>query len=51
LDSDAVKDALAPNKKKLSLKIKKPVPKPSIAGNWKESDTISMSVQHALFLL
>jgi hypothetical protein len=51
LDFDAVKDAIAPNKKKLSLKIKRPVPKPSIAGNWKESDTISMFGQHAFFLL
>jgi hypothetical protein len=31
------------DKKKITLKIKKPVPKPSIAGNWKESETISMS--------
>jgi hypothetical protein len=30
------------DKKKITLKIKKPVPKPSIAGNWKESETISM---------
>lgn len=35
-----MKDALAANKKEkgLVLKIKKPVPKPSISGNWKESD-------------
>jgi hypothetical protein len=29
-------------RKKITLKIKKPVPKPSLAGNWKESDTTSM---------
>lgn len=37
----AVKDVISPEKKKITLKIKKPVPKPSIAGNWKESGTIS----------
>lgn len=28
-------------KKKFSLKLKKPVPKASITGNWKESDVTS----------
>ncbi|KAH8724272.1 SCA7, zinc-binding domain-containing protein [Phaeosphaeriaceae sp. PMI808] len=39
LDSTVVKEALNANKKKFTLKIKKPVAKPSLAGNWKESDT------------
>jgi SAGA-associated factor 73 len=44
LDLNAVKDTLkADKKKKITLKIKKPVPKPSIAGNWKESETTSTS--------
>jgi len=47
LDTSAVKDALNTDKKKITLKIKKPVPRPSIAGNWKESETISMPPQHA----
>ncbi|KAH7065781.1 SCA7, zinc-binding domain-containing protein [Paraphoma chrysanthemicola] len=38
LDTSKVKDTLASDKKKVTLKIKKPVPKPSLAGNWKESD-------------
>ncbi|QRD04017.1 hypothetical protein JI435_138740, partial [Parastagonospora nodorum SN15] len=41
LDTSAVKDTLNTDKKKITLKIKKPVPKPSIAGNWKESETIN----------
>jgi hypothetical protein len=45
-----VKDTLNADKKKISLKIKKQVPKPSIAGNWKESETISTSPQHASWL-
>ncbi|OAK97245.1 SCA7-domain-containing protein [Phaeosphaeriaceae sp. SRC1lsM3a] len=39
LDTSAVKEALSADKKKITLKIKKSVPKPSIAGNWKESET------------
>ncbi|OAL48381.1 SCA7-domain-containing protein [Pyrenochaeta sp. DS3sAY3a] len=41
VDASAVKDALGPEKKKITLKIKKPVPRPSIAGNWKESGAIN----------
>lgn len=41
LDTNTVKEALGPEKKKITLKLKKPVPKPSIAGNWKESDVTS----------
>lgn len=42
LDTSAVKEALSADKKKITLKIKKSVPKPSVAGNWKESETLSM---------
>ncbi|KAF9737142.1 saga complex component [Paraphaeosphaeria minitans] len=39
IDTDAIRDALPADKKdKVTLKLKKAVPKPSIPGNWKESD-------------
>jgi len=41
----AVKEALGADtaaKKKVTLKLKKPVPRPSIAGNWKESDATNV---------
>ncbi|KAF2821299.1 SCA7-domain-containing protein [Ophiobolus disseminans] len=42
-NTSAVKDnAVKSDKKKITIKIKKPVPKPSIAGNWKESDTTNV---------
>ncbi|KAF1917349.1 SCA7, zinc-binding domain-containing protein [Ampelomyces quisqualis] len=41
LDTSAVEDVMNTYKKKITLKIKKPVPRPSIAGNWKESETIN----------
>jgi len=45
----AVKEALGADtaaKKKVTLKLKKPVPRPSIAGNWKESDATSTLGPH-----
>jgi SAGA-associated factor 73 len=52
VDGGAVKDALGDKEKKhFILKIKKPAPKPSIAGNWKESDTISKAGLAAISLL
>lgn len=43
VDASAVKESLGEKEKKgVILKIKKPVPKPSIAGNWKESETINV---------
>ncbi|KAF2995512.1 hypothetical protein E8E13_001227 [Curvularia kusanoi] len=38
LSSGAVKDAVKSENKKFTLKIKKAAPKPTEAGNWKESD-------------
>ncbi|KAH9866788.1 hypothetical protein J1614_008481 [Plenodomus biglobosus] len=41
LDTNAVKEAMGADKsarKKVVIKLKKAVPRPSIAGNWKESD-------------
>jgi hypothetical protein len=44
VDAGIVKDALhEKDKKSIVLKIKKPTPKQSIPGNWKESETISTS--------
>lgn len=43
LSSGAVKEAVKLENKKLTLKIKKAAPKPTTAGNWKESDASSMS--------
>jgi SAGA-associated factor 73 len=43
VDASAVKDTLGEKEKKgVILKIKKPAPKPSIAGNWKESETVNV---------
>jgi SAGA-associated factor 73 len=43
VDASSVKNSLGEKEKKgVTLKIKKPAPKPSIAGNWKESDTINV---------
>jgi len=42
LDTSAIKAVVKPEKSRIKLKIKKPVPKPSKSGNWKESDAISM---------
>ncbi|KAJ4294064.1 SAGA complex subunit Sgf73 [Kalmusia sp. IMI 367209] len=42
VDTSALKEGLGEKKEKsIVLKIKKPVPKPSISGNWKESETIN----------
>jgi SAGA-associated factor 73 len=41
LSSGAVKDAVKSETKKFTLKIKKAAPKPTEAGNWKESDAKS----------
>lgn len=41
LSSGAVKDAVKSENKKFTLKIKKAAPKPTEAGNWKESDAKS----------
>ncbi|KAF2686343.1 SCA7-domain-containing protein, partial [Lentithecium fluviatile CBS 122367] len=44
VDASAVKESLGEKEKKgIILKIKKPAPKPSIAGNWKESETINVN--------
>jgi SAGA-associated factor 73 len=41
LSSGAVKDAVKSETKRFTLKIKKAAPKPTEAGNWKESDAKS----------
>ncbi|KAF2735997.1 SCA7-domain-containing protein [Polyplosphaeria fusca] len=44
IDANVVNDALnEKDKKTVTLKIKKPVPKSSIAGNWKESEAVTAS--------
>lgn len=43
LTSGAVKEVLKSENKKFSIKIKKAAPKPTEAGNWKESDAKSTS--------
>ncbi|KAF2112592.1 SCA7, zinc-binding domain-containing protein [Lophiotrema nucula] len=51
LDADAVKAAVLENekeKKPLTLKLKKPVPKSSIPGNWKESEALNVDGSKAL---
>ncbi|KAL6705151.1 SAGA complex subunit Sgf73 [Coniothyrium glycines] len=47
LDTGVVKDSMSPEKakKKITLKIKRPVAKPSKAGNWKESDTTNIEAK------
>ncbi|CAN9161387.1 unnamed protein product [Alternaria alternata] len=42
LETSAVKDVVKSEKPRIKLKIKKPVPKPSIPGNWKESDATNV---------
>jgi SAGA-associated factor 73 len=43
VDANAVKESLGEKEKKgLFLKLKKPPPKASIAGNWKESETLNV---------
>jgi hypothetical protein len=42
LSGGAVNDVVKPGNKKVTLKIKKAAPKPTEAGNWKESDAKSM---------
>lgn len=43
LSGGAVKDVVKAETKKVTLKIKKAAPKPTEAGNWKESDAKSTS--------
>ncbi|KAI4637556.1 hypothetical protein J4E83_000373 [Alternaria metachromatica] len=45
LDTSAVKDIVKLEKARIKLKIKKPVPKPSISGNWKESDATNVETK------
>jgi len=45
LDTSAVKDIVKSEKARIKLKIKKPVPKPSISGNWKESDATNVETK------
>jgi len=48
VDASAVKESLGEKEKKgVILKIKKPAPKPSIVGNWKESETINIDSKAA----
>ncbi|KAJ4356379.1 SAGA complex subunit Sgf73 [Didymosphaeria variabile] len=44
IDSDVIKDAMPEKKDKVVLKLKKPVPKPTIPGNWKESDASNKDI-------
>lgn len=46
LSGGALKDIVKVENKKFTLKIKKAAPKPTEAGNWKESDAKSM-LQHS----
>lgn len=45
LNGSAVQDAVKPGTKKVNLKIKKAAPKPTEAGNWKESEAKSRCLQ------
>ncbi|KAA8617541.1 hypothetical protein PtrSN002B_003465 [Pyrenophora tritici-repentis] len=42
LDTSTIKAVVKSEKTRIKLKIKKPVPKPSKSGNWKESEAVSM---------
>ncbi|EUC37236.1 hypothetical protein COCVIDRAFT_25574 [Bipolaris victoriae FI3] len=42
LDKSLVKGVVKSEKSKIKLRIKKPVPKPSLPGNWKESDATNI---------